>query len=278
MSCLEDEQVVAANLYLHSSHIIGTACRYKVKKNETLLEIARIFGLGYNSIVDANPGIDPFIPPPGSDISIPTAWVLPDAPIRKSIVINLPELRLYYFPGRHSDSVTTFPLGVGDEGKDTPLGKYTVIKRIVAPAWHVPESIRKKNTVLPKIVPPGPDNPMGSHALRLSRGAILIHGTDKPWGIGRRSSHGCLRLYPEDIVKLFPLVSIGTPVIIVNQPVKAALRGGKVFLEVHRYEGVDYINQARKVLNSKKLLNRIDDGKLKRALLEKTGLPVDITK
>jgi L,D-transpeptidase ErfK/SrfK len=199
-------------------------------------------------------------------------------PVTSGIVINLPEFRLYVFPSDNPGTVSTFPIGVGDLGKDTPVGTYTIIEKIINPPWVVPESIRKEKPELPKVVPPGPDNPMGSHALRLSLGTVLIHGTDRPWGIGLRSSHGCLRLYPEDIVRLFKIVNLGTRVTIVNQPVKIAVKDEKVFVEVHKYEYKDYQGQAIKLLRGKKLLAKVDMPKLTRALKEMKGLPVDITR
>ncbi len=263
--------------YRTTSALIGAVQRYRVKENESLLEIARSFDLGYGDMVAANPDVDPFIPTPGTEVVVPTAWILPDVPVRAGIVINLPEMRLYFFPSPRSRTVLVFPLGIGDAGKDTPVGTYTVIEKIVDPSWYVPESIRLEKPELPKIVPPGPDNPLGSHALRLSERTILIHGTNKPWGIGMRSSHGCLRLYPEDIVQLFPLVDVGTRVTIVNQPVKAAMVGERVFVEVHDYEGVDYQQEADGVLTARHLWDRVDDVKLDQALEEKSGVPVDVT-
>jgi L,D-transpeptidase ErfK/SrfK len=258
--------------------ILGELQQYRVRENESLVEIARRFDLGYNAIVAANPGVDPFIPQAGTLIAIPTAWILPDVSARPAIVVNLPEYRLYYLPKRSSGEVVTFPLGIGDEGTDTPLGNYTVTEKIAGPAWHVPESIRAKERHLPKVVPPGPDNPLGSHALRLSRASVLIHGTNRPWGIGRRSSHGCLRLYPEDIVRLYRLISEGMRVIIVNQPIKVSGKGLRVIVEVHPYEPEESsVGQVMQMLADKELLGMADFTKLIRAIEEKRGVPVDVT-
>lgn len=261
-----------------SAGFIGELQQYRVREKESLVEIARKFDLGFNEIAAANPGVDPFIPKAGSLITIPTAWILPAVSARPAIVVNIPELRLYYFGRKSSGKVSTFPLGIGDEGKDTPLGNYTVTQKIVHPAWYVPASIRATSPKLPKVVPPGPNNPMGSHALRLSRDGILIHGTHRPWGIGRRSSHGCLRLYPEDIVKLFKLVPEGMRVVIVNQPVKVGARGRKVFVEVHRYKHLESsVGQTLRMLAERKLLDRTDFAKVIRAMEEKRGVPVEVT-
>jgi L,D-transpeptidase ErfK/SrfK len=222
--------------------------------------------------------VDPFVPGYGSIVQIPVSRILPEVPVPAGIIVNLPEFRLYIFPSDDPETVLTFPIGIGDLGKDTPVGTYTVIEKIINPAWHVPESIRKEKPELPRVVPPGPDNPMGSHALRLSLGTVLIHGTDRPWGIGMRSSHGCLRLYPEDIVRLFKLVNLGTRVSIVNQPVKVAVKDEQVFVEVHGYENKNYRGEAIRLLREKKLLERVDMPKLTRALKEMSGMPVDITR
>ncbi|HEX9023993.1 MAG TPA: L,D-transpeptidase family protein, partial [Geobacteraceae bacterium] len=182
--------------YPYRGEMIGAEQQYRVKENESLWEIARRFDVGINEIGNANPALDPIIPPTGAAVDIPTAWILPDLLQYDGIVINIPEFRLFYFPQENRGGVLTFPVGIGDEGKDTPVGNYRVVEKIVSPAWYVPESIRREKPELPRVVPPGPDNPMGSHALRLSERTILIHGTDRPWGIGTRSSHGCLRLFP----------------------------------------------------------------------------------
>ena len=258
--------------------LIGNLQQYQVRENESLVEIARKFDLGFNEIVDANPGVDPFIPAGGTRITIPTAWILPAVSRPATIVVNIPELRLYYVPDRANGEVATFPLGIGDEGVDTPVGSYTVIEKVSSPAWHVPPSIRRQQPALPRVVPPGPDNPMGSHALRLSVANLLIHGTNKPWGIGRRSSHGCLRLYPEDIVRLFKLVRKGARVVIVHQPIKVGVKGGEVFVEAHRYEGSEpSVEQAMQMFSDRGWLGRVDFSRLKVAMEEKRGMPIDVT-
>ncbi|HJV64378.1 MAG TPA: L,D-transpeptidase family protein [Geomonas sp.] len=257
---------------------LGQLQRYQVKKNESLIEIARKFDLGFNEITAANPGVDPFVTNAGTLVNIPTAWLLPAVPLRPSVVINLPEFRLYYFSKQPGGKVLTFPLGIGDQGTDTPLGRYRIVQKIVKPAWHVPTSIRRKEPSLPKVMQAGPDNPMGSHALRLSSHDILIHGTDRPWGIGRRSSHGCLRLYPEDIVSLFRAVSTGTQVVIVDQPVKIGTNGKSVYVEAHRTDrSVVTVGDVVQRLADEKLLGRTDFAKLVRVMEERRGVPADVT-
>jgi len=259
------------------SEVIGQSRSGRVQMGESLIEIARKFDLGYNEIADANPGVDPFVPGNGTQIVLPTSWILPDTPVRSGMVINLSELRLYYYS---KDYVRTFPVGVGGEGNLTPSGTFKVMEKIVHPAWYVPESIRKENPNLPKVVPAGPDNPLGSCALRLSLPTILIHGTNKPWGIGRRVSHGCIRMYPEDIPRLFAVVPTGSTVEIVRQPVKAGMRDGRVFVEVHRSDmdgHEDYFRMAVHLLRKKGFIRLVSMEKLSRATEMPGGMPVDIT-
>ena len=259
--------------------VIGRQRSYLVKTGESLPEIARQYDLGIEAISKANPGVDPFIPDPGSLILLPTEWILPDAPIRKGIVVNIAEMRLFVFLHDRPQTVTTFPVGIGDEGKETPVGTFTVIEKIKDPSWYVPESIRIERPDLPAVVPPGPDNPMGSHALRLSKPTVLIHGTNRPWGIGARVSHGCIRLYQEDIALLFGMIQRGTQVFIVDQPVKAAAKGDRIYLQVHDYEdGRDLYREALKVLEAKNLASRVDLGKTQNACRERTGLLVDVSR
>jgi len=257
----------------------GTLEIYTIKEGDSLIELARRFDIGYNEIAAVNRGIDKFVPGVGIMAIIPREWILPDVENRRGIVINLAEMRLYYFHPRTKELVETFPVGIGDEGWDTPTGTYRIIKKIANPAWHVPASIRAQKPDLPDIVPPGPDNPLGTHALRLSIGTILIHGTYRPYGIGRRVSHGCIHLYPEDIAQLFKKAIIGTKVVIVRQRVKAAIVDDRVLLvEIHADGGDGLEREAVNLLKKKGLLSRIDLGRLKTALLDTLGIPIDITR
>ena len=263
--------------YRAKSDIIGTLGTYLVKTDDSLIELARKFDLGYNAIVAANPGVDPILPEIMTVLDIPSSWIIPDVPQHHGIVINISEMRLYYFPGDHGDRVVTFPIGIGDEGWETPTGTYRIIEKIANPSWHVPESIHKEKPELPPIVPPGPENPLGTHALRLSMGTVLIHGTDRPFGIGRRVSHGCIHLYPEDITQLFGQVGIGTKVTIVRQPVKAAIENNRVLLEVHGDPGEDLYDAANELLVQKGVMDRVDPEKLATVAAEKNGMPQDIS-
>jgi L,D-transpeptidase ErfK/SrfK len=267
--------------YSNGETVIGNVQTYTIKDLESLIEIARTFGLGYNEIMQANPDLDPFVPGEGMSVEIPTSWILPDVTSYKGIVINLSEMRLYYFfTKKGAKVVTTFPIGIGAEGYDTPEGNFRVIEKIENPSWYVPESIQKEKPYLPKVLPPGPDNPLGSHAMRLSLRTILIHGTNKPWGVGRRVSHGCIRLYPEDITKLFDLVQIGSSVTIVRQPVKIGTKDNKVYIEVtsdDTEENCSYFNEAAKLIIKKNLLQNVSIEKLYKAILGKRGIPQDIS-
>ncbi|GFO57450.1 hypothetical protein GMSM_44570 [Geomonas sp. Red276] len=268
---------MSAGTFRIEGELFGRLDTHVVNKNESLFEIARHFDLGLNGITAANPGVDPLIPPTGATVTIPSWWILPQVPFRPSLVINLPEFRLYYLPRGRQGEVITYPVGIGEQG-DTPAGSYRVVEKIFHPAWHVPPSIRREQPALPKIVPAGPDNPMGTHALRLSAKDILIHGTDRPWGVGSRSSHGCLRLYPEDIVELYREVPVGTRVVVVNQPVKVTLQGGRVYVESHDAAGGERAAaEALRLLSKRSLVAWTDFSKLLQAIREKRGYPVDVT-
>jgi L,D-transpeptidase ErfK/SrfK len=251
---------------------------YTIKEGDSLIELARRFDIGYNEIAAVNRGIDKFVPDVGIMAIIPREWILPDVENRRGIVVNLAEMRLYYFHPRTTELVDTFPVGIGDEGWDTPTGTFRIIEKIANPAWHVPASIRAQKPDLPAVVPPGPDNPLGTHALRLSVGSILIHGTYRPFGIGRRVSHGCIHLYPEDIVRLFEKATIGTKVIIVRQRVKATSVNDRVLVEIHADGGDGLEREAVNLLKKKGLLSRINLERLKTALSDTLGIPIDITR
>ena len=205
---------------------------------DTLSDLARAYDQGYNEIKLANPSIDPWLPGEGSEIMIPSFFILPEAQ-QEGIVINVAEMRLYYFKNLTSGnlSVSTFPISIGRIDWRTPQGKMKITAKALDPNWYPPESIRKEHAEegdeLPKIVLPGPDNPLGRHAIQLSIPGYLIHGTNRPYGIGMRVTHGCIRMYPKDIEKIFKDAPLGTLVEIVNQPYKVGISGNKIYLEVH---------------------------------------------
>jgi L,D-transpeptidase ErfK/SrfK len=206
---------------------------------DTLLDIARRYDLGYDEIVAANPGVDPWLPGEGTRVVLPTQFVLPGGG-REGLVLNLASKRLFYYPQPapgEAAEVITHPVGIGREGWLTPQGTLHVTQKIANPPWTVPESVRREHAELgdplPQVVPPGPDNPLGDFAMRLSLPSYLIHGTNQPYGVGLRVSHGCVRLYPEDIARLFPKVPVGTQVRIINEPYLAGWRDGRLYLEAH---------------------------------------------
>ena len=222
------------------SNVIGHLQGLVASHADSFLDLGRRFNIGYEELRLANPGVDPWIPGEGTLVVIPSQYVLPDAP-RTGIVLNLAEMRLYYFPepegGGPPREVITHPVSIGQVGWNTPLGTTRVTSRLTDPAWYPPASIRAEaeaeGSPLPRVVPPGPDNPLGRHALGLGIEGYLIHGTNKPYGLGMRVSHGCVRMYPEDIASLFEDVPVGTPVHIVNQPIKMGWKGGVLFMEAH---------------------------------------------
>jgi len=208
-------------------------------KEDTLLDIARQFDIGYREIVNANKHLDPWLVGENKRVIVPNRFILPDAP-KKGIVINVAEMRLYYYPKSkrgEKQQVITHPIGIGREGWATPLGKAKIIQKKKDPTWTPPASILaehlEKGDPLPKVVPAGPNNPLGAYAMRLSIPGYLLHGTNRPFGVGMRVSHGCIRLFPEDIERLFSIVSVGTPVELVYQPYKAAMLDDKLYLEAH---------------------------------------------
>jgi L,D-transpeptidase ErfK/SrfK len=219
----------------NGNDIVGEIKTGVVESGDTFSIIARRYDIGYCELEEANPGIDPDSPSPGTILIIPTQYILPDVP-KSGIVINLVEMRLYYFPP-NGGQVYVFPVGIGREGWESPLGAWTIIERTPFPTWHAPESIRearaKEGVYIPKEVPPGPENPLGEYAMRLSNHTYLIHGTNDPSGVGRRSSAGCIRMYPEDIKKLFQMTYKGSPVRIINYPYKAGWKGNNLYLETH---------------------------------------------
>jgi L,D-transpeptidase ErfK/SrfK len=255
------------------SDVVGDIRYSTAEYEDTLVDIARKYSLGYEEIIAANPGISRWVPGKGTRIVLPTMYVLPDAP-RRGIVLNLPELRLYFFPKmKDGDAqiVVTYPVSVGRMDWKTPLGETKVVRKDKDPPWYPPKSIRAEHAaegeVLPKFIPGGdPENPLGRFALRLGITGYLIHGVDerKASGIGMRVTHGCIRMYPEDIKKLFAAVETGTVVKLVDQPIKAGWRGSTLFLEVHQAMEEDEQDHARVTFeDAEATLLRISDGRAK---------------
>jgi L,D-transpeptidase ErfK/SrfK len=224
-----------------SGSLIGQDQQIQSQASDTLLDIARKYSVGYWEIQEANPKVDMWLPGQGTQITIPGRFIVPPVQHR-GIVVNLPQHRLFYFPPRRRHEqpiVITYPVSPGEGGWATPVGLTRIIRKVPHPVWIPTPSILKAHEAagdpIPRIYPAGPDNPMGEWALEttLSHGEIYIHGTNNPMAIGMAVTHGCVRLYPEDIAALFPVVRVGTPVDIVNQPVLASLQDGQLYLEVH---------------------------------------------
>jgi len=265
--------------------VIGQLVVIRLEKGDTLPDIARHFGLGINEIKAANPGVDGWAPESGERIMLPLSFVLPDV-LRKGIVINLAAMRLFQFKGDgKSLAVSTYPIGIGSTERPSPRGQMYVKGKMNRPTWHVPASIaadhRKKGDPLPAKVPPGPENPLGEYALYLSEPSYLIHGTNKPSSIGLNATNGCIRLYPEDIKKLYKKTPVKTPVNIVNQPYLIGQRNGVVYMEVHatmvNLDAVELEKIYAKLRNIEKKSERtLDLKKVEKALTEARGIPVPI--
>jgi L,D-transpeptidase ErfK/SrfK len=264
-------------LDVQENTLVGSPQKYIVKDNDTLLDIARNFDLGFSEMQLMYKEVDPWIPPKGLELVIPTQWVLPEGNWR-GIVINIPEMRLYLFYQKIS-MVRTYPIGIGVEENTTPVGKFFIKEKMINPTWHIPVSLRAKYEGKTKI-PPGPDNPLGSHWLGLSVNGYGIHGTNIPWAVGRLVTHGCIRLYPEDIIRLYPIVPVGTPVHIIYEPIKIGFQEGRIFVEVHEdiYHRIPDLHRfALGKLERKKVQHLVDGEKLEEAINRKRGLPEEVT-
>ena len=270
--------------------VIGQPRPYYFREKDTLLDIARYFDLGYNELGDAYPDMDPWLPPQGQRAVIPTVWVLPALPSYEGLVVNIPEMRLYYFPDAGRDAVgrtvLTFPTGLGREDWPTPEAKFRVRGKTTNPTWVIPDSIKKERIAdkgwTENFIPGGdPENPLGSHRIELTLPLYTIHGTNNPWAVGRLVTHGCIRLYPEDIEALFRLVEPGIRGQFVYQPVKVGVRGRRVFVEVHRdIYGLagDLDAEAARRLADAGLSAFVDRSRVFLAVEARSGVPVDVTR
>ena len=219
--------------------VIGEPQVVFTSAEDTLSDLAREYGLGFDELTAANPGVSPWLPGEGTPVLLPTQYVVPDVP-REGVVLNIASKRLFYFPDSAAgepQTVFTYPIGIGRVGWETPLGSTRVTAKATDPTWYVPASVRREHAEmgdpLPAVVPPGPDNPLGSHVLKLDMPGYLIHGTNQPYGVGMRVSHGCVRLYPENIELLYKFVDIGEQVMIINEPYLLGMLDGDVFFEAH---------------------------------------------
>jgi L,D-transpeptidase ErfK/SrfK len=265
--------------------VIGRVRFISLEKGDTLPDIARHFSLGLNGVSAANPGVDIWVPEAGERIMLPMSFILPDAP-RKGIVINLAAMRLFQFKGNSEPlTVLTYPVGVGTEERPSPRGLMRVDRKVSRPTWHVPASIAKdhlkKGDPLPAAVLPGPQNPLGEYALYLSAPSYLIHGTNKPASIGLRATNGCIRLYPEDVKRLYENTPAKTPVSIVNQPYLLGRNNGVVYMEVHASTEELDAGELDKIYKKLRTVEKesgrtLDWSKVKKVLAEARGIPVPI--
>jgi L,D-transpeptidase ErfK/SrfK len=266
--------------------VIGRLAVIRLKRGDTLPDIARHYSLGINTLSAANPGLDVWVPRAGEYIVLPLSFVLPEAP-KKDIVINLASMRLFYYKRDGGLlAVSTFPVGVGTAERPTPMGRMYITRKKLRPTWYVPASIaadhRKKGDPLPATVPPGPLNPLGDHALYLSKSGYLIHGTNKPASVGLRATNGCIRLYPEDIRRLYETTPLKTPVKIVNQPYLVGRRDGVVYLEAHAPFDVSGTTKLEKAYAKLKIIEMktdhvVDWQKVKKVVAETRGIPVAVS-
>jgi L,D-transpeptidase ErfK/SrfK len=221
--------------------VVGEDQTVETIYEDTLYDLAAKYSLGSEELIRVNPGVDPWLPGAGKKLVVPGRHILPPAP-HVGIVVNLPEHRLYYYPKHKRGEpieVITYPVSIGKMDWRTPLGVTYVTQKQKDPVWIPPESVRKEHAAagdpLPGRVEPGPDNPLGAYAMRLAvgKGTYLIHGTNNPIAVGLAVTHGCIRMYPDDVAELFALIPVGTPVRLINEPVKVAWVDGRLLLEAH---------------------------------------------
>jgi len=269
--------------------LLGRVQKIQISEDDTLIDLARQHDLGYLELVTANPGVDPWLPG-AREVLLPTSFVLPSGK-RQGVVINLASMRLFLF--REGEPPRSFPIGVSRDGWQTPLGETKVVRKKEGPTWYPGTTARVDYADLGPVVPPGPDNPLGTHAIYLGWPAILIHGTNEPYGIGRRVSRGCIRLYPEDIVQLYPLVDKGMPVRVINEPILIGWLDGQLYLEAHltmdqsgeleendTYQPVAAPKDLRErvLAAAGSAADRLDWDRVDMAVRERMGVPVRITR
>jgi L,D-transpeptidase ErfK/SrfK len=261
--------------------VVGTLETYVVEEGDTLLDVGRHFDLGYNEMTSANPGVDPWMPSPSEVLLIPTEFVLPDArPL--GVIVNIPEMRLYHF---HNGTLVTYPVGLGRDDWRTPEGSFKIRGKTENPTWVIPESIRaehirERNDPRSFIAGGDPENPLGLFRLELTLPLYALHGSNMPWGVGMQVSHGCIRLYNEDIAVLFREVQVGSPGEFLYQPVKLGARGDEIFVEAHPdiygLKG-NLEEEAQRLLAKRGWTDRVDQARLRKAIQEQTGLPTSIS-
>ncbi|WP_084155755.1 L,D-transpeptidase family protein [Halomonas halocynthiae] len=264
--------------------VVGELYAVTAKEDDTLIDIGHQHGIGYEAMVRANPDVSVWYPGKGTEVMIPGQFILPDAP-REGVVVNVAEMRLYYYPPG-KDEVETYPIAVGRMDWKTPLGKTTITEKVENPTWIPPQSIRKEHAEagnpLPAVVPAGPDNPMGNHKMRLGIPGYLIHGTNKPDGVGMRVTHGCIRMLPEDIENLFPRLPLGTSVRLVNESFKLGWNDEHLYVQAYPYldeeteKTMQRVTEALAAVDAatKDLDYPVDYAKLRKVVEVPSGMPV----
>jgi L,D-transpeptidase ErfK/SrfK len=247
----------------HSGDLVGEISYHVTRAGETLLDIGRLRNLGVPEISAANPAVDPWVPGEETLLTLPTAFLLPEAP-REGILVNYGELRLYHFPPK--GPVQTYAIGIGREGFELKMGRTRVVRKQERPTWYPTADTRRDKPEVGAVVPPGPDNPLGEYALYLGWPTYLIHGTNKPYGVGRRVSRGCIRMYPEGVERLFRQVAVGTRTTAVDQPVKIGWHEGELYLEVQ-----PDMAQLDELEASQIMSERPPDEDIRRRLLDRAG-------
>ena len=262
--------------------VVGALETYVVEEGDTLLDVGRHFDLGYNEMTSANPGVDPWMPSPNEVLIIPTEFILPEAR-PQGVVVNIPEMRLYHF--QRGGTLVTYPVGLGRDDWRTPEGSFKIRGKTENPTWIIPESIRaehirERDDPRTFIAGGDPENPLGRFRLELTLPLYALHGSNMPWGVGMQVSHGCIRLYNEDIAVLFHDVQVGSPGEFLYQPVKIGTRDGEVFIEVHPdIYGLrgNLEDEAQQILSRRGWTDHVDQARLQRAVKDQTGLPVMIS-
>jgi L,D-transpeptidase ErfK/SrfK len=281
--------VLPVTAHAYNKDYFGEMVVYRAAFEDTLIHLARENGLGFVELRAANPTLDPWIPGEDAKIILPQQHLLPDAP-RQGIVINLAEMRVYYFKDK-GEAPMTWPISIGREGLQTPTGTTSIVRKKEGPTWRPTPRMREEDPNLPESVPPGPENPLGTHAMYLGWPQYLMHGTNKPYGIGRRVSSGCIRMYPEDIKRIYPQVPVGTQVTVVDQPVKVGWIGDTLHVEVSPTQDQSKRIEEDGVLTSYEIQeedmqrinrmagshrDRIDWEQVRKAVQEHRGYPVPI--
>lgn len=268
--------------------IVGQVQVIKAKYEDTFADLGKANDLGYTEMVAANPGVDAWLPGEGSEVILPTRFILPAGP-REGIVINLAEYRMYYFP-KGRNVVYTYPLGIGREGWGSPITNTSITAKTPNPAWYPPKSIREEHAAegdpLPTVVAPGPNNPLGPFKFTLGTPGYLIHGSNKKFGIGMRVSHGCFRMLNNNVLELAGMAPVGTKLRIINEPYKFGVSGGKVYLEAHAplddHGEPSLVDKHTAVINAllkrDDLVNqlRLDWDVVREVVAAEDGLPIEI--